>query len=57
MAKPALGLLGLSGISNDMRELAAALIEIRAHALPSKRLLSRAQVFGAYLAVLGGAEA
>jgi acetate kinase len=52
------GLLGLSGISNDMRELAAAHDRNPRARLAVEVFCYRARKYlGAYLAVLGGAEA
>jgi acetate kinase len=52
------GLLGLSGISNDMRELAAAYDRNPRARLAVEAFCYRARKYlGAYLAVLGGAEA
>ena len=52
------GLLGLSGISNDMRELAAAYDRNPRARLAVEVFCYRARKYlGAYLAVLGGAEA
>ena len=52
------GLLGLSGISNDMRELAAAYDRNPRARLSVEVFCYRARKYlGAYLAVLGGAEA
>ena len=52
------GLLGLSGISNDMRELAAAYDKNPRARLAVEAFCYRARKYlGAYLAVLGGAEA
>ena len=52
------GLLGLSGISNDMRELAAAYDRNPRARLAVEAFYYRARKYlGAYLAVLGGAEA
>jgi acetate kinase len=52
------GLLGLSGLSNDMRELTAAYAENPRARLAIDVFCHRARKYlGAYLAVLGGAEA
>jgi acetate kinase len=52
------GLLGLSGISNDMRELAAAYDKNPRARLAVDAFCYRARKYlGAYLAVLGGAQA
>jgi acetate kinase len=52
------GLLGLSGLSNDMRELTAAYDKNSRARLAVDVFCHRARKYlGAYLAVLGGAEA
>jgi acetate kinase len=52
------GLIGLSGLSNDMRELTAAYDNHRRARLAVDVFCHRARKYlGAYLAVLGGAEA
>ena len=52
------GLLGLSGLSSDMRDLIAAMRTIRERVWPSRFFVTgRANILGAYLAALGGANA